>query len=202
MMCIQWNSYHLGLRCASLRRRCAALMHTADAHPPIDLTQQYLRTTEVRHLPISPPMHLTSHLLLVSPPTLLTNHPSSSQVYVVHDADGLFKLAKEWGLKTGNLRQLIGTNKNSSASCKKLAERRLSANKPSVEKAGWRRLDSVSWIERCEWEELPTIQPMPFCGKNGDEFMNPFSELFNDPALNGARLIDPALDDPHPHPHP
>ena len=115
----------------------------------------------------------------------------SSQRHAAHNLDNLKQLADYAGVKRSNFQQLAGLLKNSSASCRKTSTE--SAMNPACEKGGWRRLSVDGWIARKPWQGLPPVAPIPFFGKNGDNFLRELGHCFGDPKLSGSRLQKIAL---------
>lgn len=96
-------------------------------------------------------------------------------MYNVKDEEGLALLAKEEGLKLGNLKQLIGLQKNSGGTTPQ-------------HKAGWQVLERVWWIQREECAFGPACGPFPFVTANGLEWVQMYALVHNDAHLQGTRL--------------
>ena len=95
-------------------------------------------------------------------------------VYTVRSVEQLEQLARMVDAKASNFKQLVGLNKNSSAT-------------PPQHKAGWQLVERVRWIARDAWQEFGTVAPVPMCGANGRDWVQRFFAVHGDAVCSMER---------------
>ena len=97
-------------------------------------------------------------------------------VYTVRNESDLDALADLAGVPRSNFKQLVGKNKNSTEALPQ-------------HKGGWQVKQKLNWIRRDGGAGFgPAVPPTPVVGASGEDFIKTYSDVINDPHINGKLL--------------